>query len=114
MPSLTTIYWRDIPAQVVVKQGRKRARQELPQRFQKAIDRAAMRAKKVSEDAYLDDWRRVAENVQGDIEALAQSRAEALDAAYDEARLEALVRNHGLDPENAQPDEPAANPSTEA
>ena len=55
MAAVTVIYWRDIPAQVVVKQGRRRARRELPQRFQQAIDRAAMRAKKITADAYLDD-----------------------------------------------------------
>ncbi|MGB2516461.1 MAG: virulence factor, partial [Pseudomonadales bacterium] len=36
--------WRDIPAQVIVKQGRKAAKQPLSERFEKAIDRAAMRS----------------------------------------------------------------------
>ena len=41
---LTIIYWRDIPAQVVGQQGRKRYKQVLEGRFAVAIDRAAMRA----------------------------------------------------------------------
>ena len=53
MPKLTTIYWRDIPAQVIGQQGRKRLRQELSQRFAQAIDRAAMRAGRGSSEAYL-------------------------------------------------------------
>jgi hypothetical protein len=40
---LTVIYWRDIPAQVILRFGRTSAKRELPARFQEAIDRAAMR-----------------------------------------------------------------------
>ena len=69
MAKLISIYWRDIPAQVVGRQGRKRSKKELEPRFAKAIDRAAMRAGRGSSDAYLEDWRRVAEMVDGDLEA---------------------------------------------
>ena len=41
MPKLITIYWRDIPAQVIGQQGRQRIKQELDRRFAVAIDRAA-------------------------------------------------------------------------
>ena len=58
MPKLTIIYWRDIPAQVIGQQGRKRFKLELPRRFAEAIDRAAMRAGKGSSDLYLEEWRR--------------------------------------------------------
>ena len=98
MAAVTVIYWRDIPAQVVVKQGRRRARRELPQRFQQAIDRAAMRAKKITADAYLDDWRQVKSSADDDPEAVAERLAARLDADYDAPRLEAMVRNHGLTP----------------
>jgi hypothetical protein len=53
MPDLTIIFWRDIPAQVIAKQGRKRVRHKLSDRFHKGFDRAAMRAKKLDADAYL-------------------------------------------------------------
>ena len=46
MAKMTTVYWRDIPAQVIVKKGRESAKVMLSQRFQEAIDRAAMRAGK--------------------------------------------------------------------
>ena len=42
MAKLTTIYWRDIPAQVIGQQGRKRHKQELSKRFAVGIDRAAI------------------------------------------------------------------------
>lgn len=99
MAAVTVIYWRDIPAQVVVKQGRRRARRELPQRFQQAIDRAAMRAKKITADAYLDDWRQIKSAADGDdLEVIAERLATQLDADYGPPRLEAIVRNHGLAP----------------
>ena len=33
MPDVTIVYWRDIPAQVIVKRGRQNAKRELPLRF---------------------------------------------------------------------------------
>lgn len=53
MAKLTVVYWRDIPAQVIVKAGRKNAKRQLDERFEKAIDRAAMRAKLRDSDSYL-------------------------------------------------------------
>ena len=58
MAKLITIYWRDIPAQVIGRAGRGKFKRELDPRFPKAIDRAAMRAGRGSSDAYLEDWRR--------------------------------------------------------
>ena len=58
MAQLTVIWWRDIPAQVIAKAGRANAKRELPQRFQDAIDRAAMRGGARETDAYLAEWRR--------------------------------------------------------
>ena len=51
MAKLITIFWRDIPSQVMVRKGRKTVRLMLAQRFQDAIDRAAMRAGKGSSSA---------------------------------------------------------------
>ena len=98
MPKIITIYWRDIPAQVNAKEGRKREKKLLPARFQEAIDRAAMRAKKIDADAYLDDWRRESQNKQGDMEELVAEITSTLEKEYSEERLEAIVRNKGLDP----------------
>ncbi len=92
-----TVYWRDIPAQVIVQRGRSREKVQLSHRFQEAIDRAAMRAGKGSSDAYLEEWRRETEMV----DATAELREVALDAArrFEEAfgddDLLALIRAHG-------------------
>ncbi|HEY9539704.1 MAG TPA: virulence factor, partial [Kiloniellaceae bacterium] len=53
MAQVIVVYWRDIPAQVIAKAGRKTAKVQLSERFEKAIDRAAMRAKLTGTDAYL-------------------------------------------------------------
>jgi hypothetical protein len=96
MPKLTTIYWRDIPAQVIGQQGRKRLRQELSQRFAQAIDRAAMRAGRGSSEAYLEDWRRESEPCGADMQAALQARVEQLEAAFSDEFLEATVKAGGL------------------
>jgi len=96
MAQLIVVYWRDIPAQVIVKQGRSSAKRQLTERFEKAIDRAAMRAKLRDTDSYLAEWRR-ADPVDcgGDLEAEAASAAERLEVEYDDARLQRLVENGG-------------------
>jgi hypothetical protein len=96
MAEKVIVYWRDIPAQVIVKAGRKAAKRPLPERFEQAIDRAAMRAGLTGTDAYLEQWRRSAPTPCGDdLEAEAQAMAEALDAAYTQERLRELVANGG-------------------
>ena len=91
------VYWRDIPAQVIVRQGRASAKRELPERFVQAIDRAAMRAGLTNSDAYLNEWRRGAPEPCGDdLEAEADAACAALLESYDQARLDALVANSGV------------------
>ena len=101
MASLITIYWRDIPAQVVAEQGRGRARQqakvEMPRRFGIAIDEAAMRDKSTSTDDYLSEWRKSEpEPITGDMESAVQERMAELDKTYDNQKLAALVANAGV------------------
>lgn len=97
MAKLICIYWRDIPAQVVGRAGRKGGfKKELAPRFAKAIDRAAMRAGRGSSDAYLEDWRREAEAISGDLEAAVDERVQQLESQFDDAFLEAVVKAGGL------------------
>lgn len=96
MAKLICIYWRDIPAQVVGRAGRKNGfKKELEPRFAKAIDRAAMRAGRGSSDAYLEDWRREAEEVSGDLEALVNERVLELQGQFDDEYLETIVKAGG-------------------
>jgi len=92
---LTVIWWRDIPAQVTAKEGRARAARELSERFQEAIDAAAMRAGLIGSDAYLEEWRREPRSCGDDLEADVAQEAEWLEAAYTDDALERLVRANG-------------------
>ncbi len=58
MADLIIVYWRDIPAQVIVKKGRQNAKRELPLRFTEAIDMCAMRTGAADTDDYLAEWRK--------------------------------------------------------
>lgn len=96
MAKLICIYWRDIPAQVIGRVGRTNFKRELDPRFAQAIDRAAMRARRVSADAYLADWRRESVNVEGDIEPLVNARVTELESQFPPEVLEKVIRAHGL------------------
>ena len=96
MPEVTVVYWRDIPAQVIVGKGRRGHKMPLPERFEQAIDRAAMKVGAQGTDAYLSEWRKAAPyTVEGDPAEVAATEAARLDAAYDSARLKALIANDG-------------------
>ncbi len=98
MAKLTVVYWRDIPAQVIVKAGRQTAKRQLSERFEKAIDRAAMKAKLRDTDSYLTEWRRAAPVDCGeDLEAEAAAAAERLEGDHPDERLQALVASGGVD-----------------
>lgn len=90
------VYWRDIPAQVIIKAGRKTARRELPERFVQAVDRCAMKIGARDTDAYLAEWRRGApEPVGDDLEAEADAAFAALNGAFDNEKLNTLIENGG-------------------
>lgn len=96
MADLIVVYWRDIPAQVIVRKGRQTARRELPLRFTEAIDMCAMRSGARETDAYLAEWRKADPVAVGDdLEAEADRAASDLDARYDRDRLVALVKAGG-------------------
>jgi hypothetical protein len=99
MAELIVVSWRDIPAQVIVRAGRRTAKRALSERFQEAIDRAAMQANLQGTDAYLDQWQRIfAGGCGDDLEPEAERAAARLDADYPPERLRALVANGGLEP----------------
>ena len=97
---LTTILWRDIPSQVIVRAGRNKAKLQLSHRFQAAIDRAAMRAGKGGSDAYLEEWQRQTTQLEpsDDIDAAAAACAAELEAQFSDEDLENLIRNKGILP----------------
>lgn len=101
MAKLIITYWRDIPAQVTAKAGRKTAKIQLTDRFQEAIDMAAMRAGKDGTDAYLEDWRREQTECGDDIHAVVKEKAEMLESTFTTEVLQSVVKNHGLRADSA-------------
>jgi hypothetical protein len=96
MADLIIVYWRDIPAQVIVKKGRIAAKRELSLRFTEAIDMAAMRSGAAETDAYLAEWRRADPvSVSDDLETEADAATSRIEADYNKDKLVALVKNHG-------------------
>ena len=94
---LTVIRWRDIPAQVVAKTGRAAsARVQLSDRFQEAIDEAALRAGLFGTDEYLGEWRKDNRPCGEDLESEARAEADRLEAAYDDEALRTIAKAGGL------------------
>lgn len=92
------IFWRDIPAQVLVKRGRDKAKVMLSGRFQEAIDRAAMRAGRGSSEHYLEDWRRETSliDIPGSPKDVAKAIALELEKRFSDDDIKKLVKNKGL------------------
>jgi hypothetical protein len=97
MPKLTTVFWRDIPAQVIAKERRENAKIVLTERFAIAIDKAAMRAKMAGTDEYLEQWRQVISKCGPDLQAAADAAAAKLEQDYDDERLARMVKSGGVD-----------------
>jgi hypothetical protein len=96
MPQVIIVYWRDIPAQVIVGRGRKAAKVQLPERFEQAIDRCAMKVGAKDADAYLAEWRRGEPyDVEGDAADVASDEAARLDSEFSQAKVKSLIDNEG-------------------
>jgi len=80
-----------------MQRGRMRKKVLLGSRFQKAIDRAAMRAGKGSSNAYLEEWRRESSTFESDadLQEMAEREALTIEADFPDERLRSLIRNHG-------------------
>ncbi|MGB7316584.1 MAG: virulence factor [Planktotalea sp.] len=96
MPDVTIVYWRDIPAQVIVGKGRRGSKRQLEERFEQAIDRAAMKVNAKDADAYLAEWRKGDPYpLDGDPDDIVEAEAKRLEAEYDNERLKALIAKDG-------------------
>ena len=96
MAQVTIVYWRDMPAQVIVGKGRRGAKAALPERFEQAIDRAAMRCGAAETDDYLSGFRKAAPYEKDGADAdVAAEEAARIDQEYTQERLKTLVNNDG-------------------
>jgi hypothetical protein len=93
------VFWRDIPAQVIVGKSRRGSKVQLSERFEQAIDRCAMKVGARDTDSYLAEWRKADPyNVAGEQEQVAKAEAARLEQDYDTDRIKALIDNDGWEP----------------
>ncbi|MEA2609363.1 MAG: hypothetical protein QOJ75_1606 [Chloroflexota bacterium] len=96
MATLSVIWWRDIPAQVVAKGARNSSKVVLHARFQVAIDKAANRAGKRAYNDYIEEWRKTQRPCGDDLEAEVRAEAERLEAEYTKHHLAELIQSGGV------------------
>ena len=96
MPEVTVVYWRDIPAQVIVGKGRRGSKIQLSERFEQAIDRAAMKWNLRGSDDYLAEWYKAEPYlIEGNPDTVARSEAERIESEYSQEKLKYLIENEG-------------------
>ena len=97
MGKLITVFWRDIPSHIIFKTKSGRFKKQMSPRFEKAIDRAAMRAGKGSSEAYMADWRRDIRNIKADNpKSIVDKEIELLETMFSDDLLEKTVKSKGI------------------
>jgi tRNA C32,U32 (ribose-2'-O)-methylase TrmJ len=105
MAELTVITWRDIPAQVLARGAQSTsARTLLPEKFQEAIDAAAMVAGLTGSDEYGEHWTMHRRECGDDLQAEVDAEAARVVAEWNDSVLQSAIRAGGLrDGETAGP-----------
>ena len=93
MATYKILYWHDIPVQVRAADEEGRVGKQLPARFQEAVDEAAMAAKLIDDDSYLEgfQWGEELTRQGSADEVVAQITAE-LDQEYSEIDWKATAQ----------------------
>ena len=91
------MYWKEIPAQVVVTDDSgAKEKAMLPDRFSQAIDAAAMAEGSTDSADYLDGWAWGEEAERpGDAREVLDAVVAELDEAFPKQRLVEMIRSHG-------------------
>jgi hypothetical protein len=98
LAELTVIRWRDIPMQIVARGGGgTSARALLPERFQEAVDAAAMVAGLIGSDDYTEQMRMDKRACGDDLDAEVAEAAASLEAEWTEEVLRAAIRSGGVE-----------------
>jgi hypothetical protein len=88
--------WRELPSLVVARDGENIVKVPLPQRFQEAIDEAAMRLGETSSEAYLEGWGRSAwkpaDGAPADVAAIVEA---ALESSWPEEAVTSFLDGLG-------------------
>ena len=96
MAELTVVRWRDIPMQVVAREGKGSARAMLSERFQEAVDASAMVAGLIGSDDYTAQMAMDRRACGDDLEDEVRREAECLEAEWSDDLLRTTIRTGGL------------------
>ena len=97
MSNLTIVFWRDIPAQLLIGSGRKAIKLKLSEKFEKAIDRCAMKVGAKDSQSYLDDWQKKIVPLNPTNTNSIELEAQKMERYYTTEKLKALILNDGWD-----------------
>lgn len=85
-------YWREIPSMVVARDDSDTFKVALANRFQEAIDEAAMRLGESDADAYMNGWNRSEwTQSEGNVSDIAERVSRELEENLNEEKLNALL-----------------------
>jgi hypothetical protein len=93
---LTVITWRDIPLQVVARGDGGSARGLLPDRFQEAVDAAAMGQGMIGSDEYTAEMKMDKRPCGDDLQAEVDAEVGRLLEVWPEEVLRAAIRSGGV------------------
>ncbi len=84
MAEYKVLYWKGIPAQVKVYEGKKSVSGKMPDRFQEEIDQIAMEEGLQQSEAYLDEWQWTEKlERSGDAQTVLSQLLQELESEYD-------------------------------
>jgi hypothetical protein len=95
-PELTVIRWRDIPMQVLARDGDRSARRLLPERFQEAVDASAMVDGLIGSEDYTAQMVMDRRACGDDLDAEVQAETDRLEAEWTDEVLRVAIRAGGV------------------
>jgi hypothetical protein len=89
------MYWKDIPSQIKAEDDGGTAKAMLADRFQQAIDAAAMADGNTGTDAYLEGWAwGKKQDRSGSAQEVVSAVVAEIEAEYTQDRLREIIRAH--------------------
>ena len=97
MENLIIVYWRDIPAQIIIGKGRGAKKVALNSRFEHAIDRCAMKVGAKDADSYISEWhKKVIGKITRNEDSILQ-KVTMIETTYSPERVKRIIDNDGWD-----------------
>ena len=96
MHDVIIVYWRDIPAQILIGKGRSARKILLSEKFENTIDICAMKTDSKDMESYLKYWRKSEPLIHdGETDRAAEIEAKKIETIYNNKKLKSLIDNNG-------------------